>query len=49
MELTVKTIVMRGRRFNDMRGWDLDPQTRNDLRAKPACRAESDERMLYED
>ncbi|MCB2141417.1 hypothetical protein KQH29_01075 [bacterium] len=34
MELTVKTIVMRGRRFNDMRGWDLDPQTRNDLRAK---------------
>ncbi len=34
MELTVKTIVMRGRRFNDMRGWDLDPQTKSDLRAK---------------
>ena len=34
LELSVKTIVMRGRRFNDMRGWDLDPQTKNDLRAK---------------
>ena len=33
-ELTVKTIVMRGRRFNDMRGWDLDPQTKQELRAK---------------
>ena len=30
----MKTIVIRGRRFNDMRGWDLDPQTRNGLRAK---------------
>ncbi len=34
MELSVKYIVMRGRRFNDMRGWDLDPQTRLELRQK---------------
>jgi len=34
MELSVKYIVMRGRRFNDMRGWDLDPQTRAELRQK---------------
>jgi hypothetical protein len=34
MELAVKYIVMRGRRFNDMRGWDLDPQTKLELRAK---------------
>ncbi len=34
LELTVKYIIMRGRRFNDMRGWDMDPQTRHELRAK---------------
>ena len=34
LELSVKTIVMRGRRFNDLRGWSLDPQTKADLRAK---------------
>ncbi len=34
LELSVKTIVMRGRRFNDLRGWNLDPQTKADLRAK---------------
>ncbi len=34
LELSVKYIVMRGRRFNDMRGWDLDPQTKQELRAK---------------
>jgi len=33
-ELTVKWIVMRGRRFNDMRGWDLDPETKLELRQK---------------
>ena len=25
LELSVKYIVMRGRRFNDMRGWNFDP------------------------
>ena len=25
---------MRGRRFNDLRGWDLDPQTKLELRQK---------------
>jgi len=34
MELSVKYIVMRGRRFNDLRGWDLDPQTKLELRQK---------------
>lgn len=34
LELTVKYIVMRGRRFNDIRGWDLDPQTSLELRQK---------------
>ena len=34
LELSVKYIIMRGRRFNDMRGWDLDPQTQNELRSK---------------
>ena len=34
MELSVKYIVMRGRRFNDLRGWDLDPQTKAELREK---------------
>ena len=33
-ELSVKYIVMRGRRFNDMRRWDLDPQTKLELRQK---------------
>ena len=33
-ELTVKWIVMRGRRFNDIRSWDLDPQTKAELRQK---------------
>ena len=26
--------VMRGRRFNDLRAWNLDPQTKAELRAK---------------
>jgi len=34
LELTVKWIVMRGRRFNDIRDWDLDPQTKAELRQK---------------
>ena len=34
LELAVKFIVMRGRRFNDMRDWDLDPETRAELRTK---------------
>ena len=34
LELSVKYIVMRGRRFNDLRGWSLDPQTKAELRAK---------------
>jgi hypothetical protein len=34
LEMSVKYIVMRGRRFNDLRGWTLDPQTKNELRAK---------------
>ena len=34
LELSAKYIVMRGRRFNDLRGWDLDPQTQNELRTK---------------
>ena len=33
-ELTVKWIVMRGRRFNDIRSWALDPQTKLELRQK---------------
>jgi len=33
-ELTVKTLLMRGARFNDLRSWDLDPQTKNELRTK---------------
>ena len=33
-ELSVKHIVMRGRRFNDLRSWDLDPTTKAELRAK---------------
>jgi hypothetical protein len=34
LELSVKYIVLRGRRFNDMRDWDLDPETRAELRTK---------------
>ncbi len=34
LELTVKYIVMRGRRFNDLRDWELDPQTQLELRTK---------------
>jgi hypothetical protein len=34
LELSVKYIVMRGRRFNDMRDWDMDPETRAELRTK---------------
>src|SRR5690606_4103564 len=33
-ELMVKTIVMRGGRFNDVRGWTLDPDTSRELRTK---------------
>ncbi|MHB9038493.1 MAG: HK97-fold major capsid protein, partial [Armatimonadota bacterium] len=33
-ELSVKYIVMRGGRFNDIRGWDLDQETRAELRTK---------------
>lgn len=33
-ELTPKTILLRGKRFADMRTWDLDPQTQNELRLK---------------
>ncbi len=34
MELTVKYIVLRGKRFNEMRSWDLDPVTQLELRQK---------------
>lgn len=34
LEMSVKYIVMRGRRFNDMRGWNLDPETKAELRTK---------------
>ena len=34
LELTVKWIIMRGRRVNDIRDWDLDPQTQAELRQK---------------
>ena len=33
-DLTIKYIVMRGGRFNDMRGWELDPVTERELREK---------------
>jgi len=33
-DLTVKYIVLRGGRFNDLRGWDLDPVTERELREK---------------
>jgi len=34
MELSVKYIMLRGARANDMRGWELDPQTKLELRQK---------------
>jgi len=34
MELRVKYIMMRGARANDMRGWELDPQTKRELQLK---------------
>jgi hypothetical protein len=34
LELSAKLILMRGRRFNDLRDWDLDPQTQLELRTK---------------
>ncbi len=33
-ELSVKTIVLRGARLKDLKGWNLDPQTKNELRVK---------------
>ena len=33
-ELTVNYIVLRGKRFNEMRSWDLDPVTQLELRQK---------------
>ena len=33
-DLSLKYIVMRGGRFNDIRGWDLDPVTERELREK---------------
>ncbi len=33
-ELTVKNIVLRGKRFNEIRSWDLDPVTQLELRQK---------------
>ena len=33
-ELTVKYLVLRGKRFNEMRSWDLDPVTQLELRQK---------------
>ncbi len=33
-EVAIKYIVMRGRRFADLKGWDMDPLTRNELRQK---------------
>jgi len=38
LELQAKWVVMRGRRFNDCRGWELDPQTDNELRVKGAIK-----------
>lgn len=35
-ELTPKLIIMRGKHQKSMRGWDLDPQTRNEMRQKGA-------------
>ena len=31
LELTVKTVLLRAPRMNDMRGWNLDPQTAREL------------------
>ena len=33
-DLAVKYLVLRGARFNDMRGWDLDPVTQRELLEK---------------
>ena len=33
-DLSLKHIVLRGGRFNDMRSWDLDPVTERELREK---------------
>jgi hypothetical protein len=33
-ELSVKTIVLRGARVKDLKGWNVDPQTKNELRVK---------------
>ncbi len=33
-ELRVKYILLRGARANDMRGWELDPQTKRELQLK---------------
>jgi len=33
-ELTAKMIVMRGKRFKDLKGWDLDPVGKTELRQK---------------
>ena len=34
LELSVRYIILRGRRFNDFRGWNLDPETKLELRQK---------------
>jgi hypothetical protein len=34
MELSVKYLLLRGARANDMRGWNLDPQTKRELQLK---------------
>lgn len=34
LELSVKYIVLRGKRFKDLRGWNLDEQTKSELRQK---------------
>jgi hypothetical protein len=34
MELSVKYLLLRGARANDMRGWNLDPQTKREVQLK---------------
>jgi hypothetical protein len=34
LELSVKYLVMRGARIKDLKGWNLDQQTKNELRVK---------------
>ena len=46
MELSVKYIIMRGARFNDMRSWDLDPQTKEELRVKGVIKTYAGANML---